>query len=117
MSYQGEDQVEKTATAAAVFKYYGCYGVSGPTLPDGGASLDAFVSLPENLNALLLAACYDPGGRMTDLKTWRPAPDKAENCPLAFPCRDGYTYKLMVVDAVTFAPLFEPWSQEFGGRK
>ncbi len=81
------------------------FGVTG-NLSSG--ELVATVTLPVNAKALLIAASYDSAGRQVGVRVI-----KTENGKTTYETgltrTSGYTYKLMVVNRATYAPLFAAW--------
>ncbi len=109
VTYNSPGQGEKTATADVSFTYYGVRGMFYPSSA-AGWPLYPHTLLPLGTKALLLAAGYDGDGRMSDLEAI-PIRGGLFETETTFLCRDGYTYKLTLVDADTFAPLCEAWSE------
>ncbi|MBO4915914.1 MAG: hypothetical protein J5449_12010, partial [Oscillospiraceae bacterium] len=84
--------------------------VIGYNAKDGG--LNAAISLPEGYDGsavLLLLAEYDKANRCTDVRTFRVTADMSVVRTGVLPKQDR-TYRLMLVDAKTYAPLCAAWN-------
>ena len=92
-----------TGTATAAFQIYGVKGAWE------NGSLKATAHVAESANALLIAAVYDGGGKQVSVKT---AGLDAGRTAYAtgITKTGGYTYKLMLVDKTSYAPLCAAWS-------
>lgn len=70
--------------------------------------LIATVTLPENANALLIAASCDSTGRQVGIKVIEVA-NGTTTYETGLTKTTGYTYKLMLVSKTTYAPLCKAW--------
>lgn len=82
------------------------YGAKG-SFTDG--KLTATVVLPADTSATLIAASYDQYGKMAGAKVIAVEDGTAEYTT-DLTQTDGYTYKLMLVNSSTYAPLCAAWS-------
>jgi hypothetical protein len=84
------------------------YGVKGVWK---SGKLTANVAVSDPAKTLLLAAVYDAGGRQVSVKVISLEAGKTEYAT-GLSKQNGYTYKLMLVNKTTFAPLFAAWSEK-----
>ena len=94
-----------TATADVSFTVYGATG------DWSGGKLVATVTLPTNANALLIAASYNSAGRQVGIKVIEMVNGKT-TYETGLTKTSGYTYKLMLVNKTTFAPLCAAWEKK-----
>ena len=73
---------------------------------DGLATLNYSAKLPADANTLVIAAAYDAEGRLLEVQT---DDRNAIDGGFVLPHAEGYTYRLMLVDGGTFAPLCPAW--------
>ncbi len=73
---------------------------------DGLATLNYSAKLPADANTLVIAAAYDAEGRLLEVQT---DDRNAIDGGFVLPHAEGYTYRLMLADGGTFAPLCPAW--------
>lgn len=103
-SYTASITVEG-ATASVSYTVYGAAG----DLSSG--KLVATVTLPANTNALLIAASYDGTGKQIGVKVIEIVNGKT-TYETGLTKTSSYTYKLMLVNKTTFAPLCAAWEKK-----
>ncbi|MBE7003041.1 MAG: hypothetical protein E7425_01980 [Ruminococcaceae bacterium] len=99
------DTVQGNYTVTYQAGTFTIYGAKGDWKDD---KLVATVTLPENANALLVAASCDSTGRQVGIKVIEIKADQTVY-ETGLAKTTGYTYKLMLVSKTTYAPLCKAW--------